>query len=123
MKARISMATIPVLLIGVLLLQGCGKPESYGALTSDAKAATVADIMKAPEVYDGKAVRLEGKIVTECPSGCWFEMKDASGIIHVDIEPSGLAIPQRVGKKATVTGKVAVDGNQISVIGNGVKIQ
>ena len=50
-------------------------------------------------------------------------MKEDTGMIHVDIKPSGFAIPQKVGKTVVVEGTVSVQNNEPVLIGTGVEIK
>ena len=106
------------------VLYGCAKkPEIYGSQVSQIKVTAVAAILKQPNQFAGKAVRLEGKIVQECPAGGWFMLKDDTGVILVDLHPSEIAIPQAVGHSITAQGKVKKEYNQISVIGEGAELK
>ncbi|MGA2774756.1 MAG: hypothetical protein ABSE81_01685 [Candidatus Omnitrophota bacterium] len=106
------------------VLYGCAKkPGIYGSQLSQAKVTTVTEILKQSDQFSGKSVRLEGKIVQECPAGGWFMLKDATGVILVDLHPSEIAIPQAVGSKVVAEGKVKKEDNQISVIGEGVELK
>jgi len=103
---------------------GCTKkPETYGSQLSQTKVTAVAEILKQPDQFVGKAVRLEGKIVQECPAGGWFMVKDDTGVILVNLHPSEIAIPQGVGRSVVAQGKVKNEYNQISVIGEGVEFK
>lgn len=55
------------------------------------------------------------------PSGCWFFLEDETGTIYVDINPSGLSIPPKVGKKVAVEGVPENKNGRISIVGKGVK--
>ena len=106
------------------VLYGCAKKQAvYGAQLSETKVTTAAEIFKQPAQFVGKSVRLEGKIVQECPAGGWFMLKDDTGVILVDLHPSEIAIPQAVGHSITAQGKVKKEYNQISVIGEGAELK
>ena len=109
----------------VLGLTGCGRKEAktYGQEISDRNVTKLNAILSQPNNFDGKTVTVEGKIVQECPTGCWFDIRDDGGMIHVDIKPSGFAIPQKVGKTVIVEGQVSVQNNQAVLIGKGVEVQ
>ena len=108
----------------LFIVYGCAKkPETYGSQLSQTKVTAVAEILKQPDQFAGKAVRLEGKIVQECPAGGWFMLKDSTGVILVNLHPSEIAIPQAVGRSVTAQGKVKNEYNQISVIGEGVEFK
>ncbi|MFC1590564.1 hypothetical protein ACFL42_03640 [Candidatus Omnitrophota bacterium] len=106
-----------------LAVAGCGKAEVFGKEVPGAEGASVGDIYKNSKAYNGKDVVIEGKITSECPTGCWFNVNDASGEIYVDLNPSGFAIPQKVGKKVSVSGKVVVKKGNPTIIGKEVSIK
>ncbi|MCJ7664768.1 MAG: LysM peptidoglycan-binding domain-containing protein, partial [Desulfobacterales bacterium] len=50
------------------------------------RGAVVSDlVMGKPESYEGQAVVVEGKIISECGAGCWFTLNDGTGTIYVDL--------------------------------------
>jgi len=113
-----------ILIIGILMsCMSCGKKEKFGEAISEQKSTEIGDIFTHPKDYEGKTVKVEGKIVEECPSGCWFNLKDETGVIYIDIMPSGFAIPQKVGRQATVEGKVITKEGKLMIIGKGVEIK
>lgn len=106
------------------VVYGCAKkPEIYGSQLSQTKITPVAEILKQPDEFSGKVVRLEGKIVQECPAGGWLMLKDDTGVILVNLHPSEIAIPQAVGRSVAAQGKVKKEYNQISVTGEGVELK
>ncbi len=102
---------------------GCARLETYGARISAGAVTSIKNILIEPEKFNGKTVAIRGKILNECPSGCWFDLKDGGAVLHVDIKPSGLAIPQKVGHEVKVEGDIVVKNNQPSLIGKGVEIR
>jgi len=84
------------------------------------QAARIAEILQDPKVFDGKTVVVEGKIASECPSGCWFTLKDGNATIYIDLNPSNMVIPQRKGSYAKVTAKVIDEGSDVYLIGTKV---
>ena len=120
-----NILSVLLILSLMLALWGCGrrKAERYGQEISNRNITKVDALLTEPESFDGKTVTIEGKIVRECPTGCWFDLKDEAGIIHVDINPSGFAIPQRVGTTVIVQGNVSVQNGQPMLVGKGVEIK
>lgn len=114
---------IILLLAFIVIMTGCAGNEQFGEKISGQEITEVGDILSAPAGYENETVRIQGKIVQECPSGCWLNLKDKTGIIYVDIAPYGLAIPQRVGQKATVEGKVVIKERGPIIIGKGMEIK
>ena len=105
-----------------LVLGGCGKGEQYGEKLTVTEVTAVSDILSNPASFAGRTVRIEGEISRECPSGCWFDVKDGAATIYVDIAPQGLAIPQHVGSKIVVEGTVSTESGQTEFLGKGVEI-
>jgi hypothetical protein len=119
---RIIALLVAIGLVPIALVS-CGGGDVYGEAISDAAATPVADILADPAAYDGKMVKLEGDIGDECPTGCWFELREGGAGIHVDIAPYGLAIPQKQGSPVVVEGTVRVTDSRVMVIGKGVEIR
>ena len=63
---------------------------------------------------------VKGKIASECPSGCWFTLKEGNAVIYIDLAPNNLVIPQKKGATATVTGEVIGEGNDVYMVGSKV---
>ncbi|MDP2945722.1 MAG: hypothetical protein Q8N86_05195 [Atribacterota bacterium] len=115
-----------VIFVIVVSMVGCSgnssnNSEKYGVDITEKGVASVKDILTNSDKYLDQTVRLEGKIVRECPSGCWFFLEDETGTIYVDINPSGLSIPPKVGKKVVVEGVPTNRNGRVSIIGKGVE--
>jgi uncharacterized protein YdeI (BOF family) len=115
-----------VILVIVVSMAGCSgnsnkNSEKYGVDITEREVTNIKNILANPDEYLDQTVRLEGKIVRECPSGCWFFLEDETGTIYVDINPSGLSIPPKVGKKVVVEGVPTNRNGRISIIGKGVE--
>jgi uncharacterized protein YdeI (BOF family) len=82
----------------------------------------IQDIIEDASAYEGKMVVIEGKIETECPSGCWFIVDDGSASIYVDILPSNFVIPQKRGSEIRVYGEVTTQDGDPMMIGKIVEI-
>ncbi len=129
MRKAKKIKLIGVLLIIILIIlgiSGCsgnsgGSSERYGVNISEKEVVSVKDIYSNPNEYLNQTVRLEGEIVRECSSGCWFFLEDKTGTIYVDINPSGLSIPPKVGKKVVVEGVPENRNGRITIDGKGVE--
>jgi len=124
-KIKLITALLIILLV-ILGVSGCSgnssdNSERYGVNITEKKVISVKDIYTNPNEYLNQTVRLEGKIVRECSSGCWFFLEDNTGTIYVDINPSGLSIPPKVGKKAVVEGVPENRNGRITINGKGVE--
>jgi len=125
MKTAYRIVLSLVLLLGIAVSSSYAGREKYGQAISNRKVTAIKDILANPKVYDGKTVTIEGKIANECETGCWFYVKVAQGnaVMYVDIEPAGFAIPQKVGRKVLVEGKVVIKKTGPMILGKGVEIK
>jgi len=125
MKTYHNILLITLFLGIVFTLSGCGKKKSeqYGQQISNRDSTQINTVLKEPETFSGKSVTIEGKIIRECMTGCWFDVEGKGGAIHVDVKPSGFAIPQKVGKEVIVEGNVSLRDGQLILIGKGVEIK
>jgi uncharacterized protein YdeI (BOF family) len=81
----------------------------------------IGDILAGAGNYKDQEVIVEGKIVSECGSGCWFTLNDRTGTIYVDLKPNNLVIPQKRGATAKVYGKVVIENGDAFIIGSKVE--
>ncbi len=84
-------------------------------------AATVRALIDRTSDFAGRSVSLTGQIVMECSQGCWFFLDDGTARIYVDLSTAGLSIPQWVGKKVTVFGKIKGEGGNLQLLGDEVR--
>ncbi len=115
-----------VIMLTVLGFSGCSNNssdagEKYGVDIVETEVTSIKEILTNSDQYLNQTVRLEGKIIRECPSGCWFFVEDNTGTIFVDINPSGLSIPPKVGAKVIVEGNVIHKNGRTMVDGKGVE--
>jgi len=82
----------------------------------------IQNILQNEPAYDSKMVAIEGKIVNECGSGCWFIIDDGTASIYVDILPNNFVIPQKRGSNAKVYGEVTTKNGDTMMIGKMVEI-
>ena len=109
-KLFVILGLVSTVLFGLSTLGcGAGGVEKFGEalLDNDAKTA-IGEIMLNPKNYVDKDVVIEGAIASECPTGGWINVRDASGsAIYVEMHGASFApIPQRVGKSVLVKGTV-----------------
>ena len=100
--------------------------EDFGEGVKDAGNLTsITKIVQTPGDYDGKTVTIKGIIASVCPSaGCFFHLGEGSSQIMVDLKQNGFSIPpgKNIGHLAFATGSVSISGDQVKIIGKGVKI-
>ncbi|MBU0548248.1 MAG: DUF4920 domain-containing protein [Candidatus Omnitrophica bacterium] len=114
-----------ILFTGVMLVSSYAAMEKYGEEITNRKITEVKDIFADPSVFEGRSVTIEGKIASECSTGCWFYVKVGSGnlTIYVDTGKSGFAIPQKTGRKILVEGNVVVKKTGPMIQAKGVEIK
>jgi hypothetical protein len=110
----------------LVTLIGCGAPSvaltpTPAAAMQTPTAVTVRQLIDGSEKYAGQTISLTGKIVVECPEGCWFFMDDGTAKIYVDLKPAGLTIPQKVGSRIELIGKTKGTGGNLQVLGDKIK--
>jgi uncharacterized protein YdeI (BOF family) len=111
-------------LIAVVVLVGCGPAAAksqYGkAIPVDMAVTTAREIIANPRAFEGKDVVVSGKITSECPSGGWVWLKDNTGEIYVNMHPTNVFIPQKVGSTVKALGKVVLEQGRPQVVGYGL---
>jgi len=121
----VGLSLIIIIIIGVATFTLFGIPQKYGQQIVNRKVTAVKDILSEPKAFEGKLVTIDGKITSECSTGCWFYVKVGSGnlTIYVDTGNSGFAIPQKSGKKILVEGKVIIKKTGPMIQAKGVEIK
>ena len=116
--------SVLVLVLGVVIA-GYGKNQVYGKDMSGNKVLTIKEIESNKADYEGKEVKIEGKITEVCQSmGCWFKVNDGTGIMYVDLEMGrNFTIPKNSANESVVVeGKFKNDNGSLKIVGSGVKI-
>jgi uncharacterized protein YdeI (BOF family) len=125
MERKMKYITISIaVLLALTTLVGCGAKAKtkYGkAIETDAQVVPAKEILDNPAAYDGKEVVVAGKITSECPSGGWVWLKDNSGEIYVNMHPTNVFIPQKVGSNVKAVGKVVLESGRPQVVGAGLE--
>lgn len=98
------------------------KAEQYGKPIENRTVTPLSTVLKEPESFHEKTLTLAGKIVRQCPTGCWIDIQQGSALIHVDFNPSGFAIPQSLGKRILVEGQIRNQNGQTTLIGKGAEL-
>jgi uncharacterized protein YdeI (BOF family) len=121
-KAGMTCGAILLVVVSACSEAPAPPPTLRPATTSQgAVPVTVRQLIDNSEKYSGQTVSLTGKIILECPEGCWFFLDDTTGKIYVDLKPAGLTIPQKVGSRVTLLGKPKGSGGNLQVLGDEVK--
>jgi uncharacterized protein YdeI (BOF family) len=114
------LGALILITLAALIMQVVQATEEPAEFKND--TVKIQEIIKNEQAFDGKYVVIDGKIETECPSGCWFIVDDGTAQIYVDILPSNFVIPQKRGSQVKVYGKVTTRDNDPLLIGKIVEI-
>lgn len=112
----------PLILItmAAMVIQAVHAAEEPAELKNE--TVKIQDIVKNEPAFDNKYVVIEGKIDSECGSGCWFIVDDETAQLYVNINPSNFVIPQRRGSNVKVYGKITTSNGDPEMIGKIVEI-
>ena len=123
-KTLTQISLTVILAVSTFAFIGCkGKAESFGQPISDKTITSIKSIATAPADYNDKTVTVKGKIILECPAGGWFDLQQDAALLHVDLHPTGFAIPQKVGSIVTAQGTLKIKDNYPTLVGTGVEIK
>src|SRR5262250_1931495 len=90
-----------------LALAGCGKTQDHikGVVPAAEVSATVHALAKAPAA---KPVVVRGEMIEKCPvAGCWFMLRDKTGVVRVDTKSAGFVVTDvPLHTTLTVSGQV-----------------
>ena len=111
-----------VLIIVAISVVGCYADQAGNQTTTAPEKVSISDLLNSADKYTDKPVSVEGKITSQCGSGCWFIMSDDSGDLYVNLKPNNFVIPPSMGKKVTVVGDVVVKDNDMTLIGSSVNL-
>ena len=112
--------TILIFVAG-LAITGCGKTQDHikGLAPAAEVTATVHELAKAPAA---KKVTVRGEMVEKCPvAGCWFMLRDKTGIVRVDTKAAGFVVSDvPLHTTMTVAGAVT-PGTQPGIAATGIR--
>jgi uncharacterized protein YdeI (BOF family) len=110
-----------VLLISLLLASGCHRTQ--GTVLGKAPAGEPQTILSVKAGDTPPQVTLSGVMIEKCPvAGCWFRLRDGTGIIKVDTKLAGFVVVDLpLETKMTVAGKVVADGNEVAIEATGLR--
>lgn len=120
---KILVLCAAILLVGAgYLVWRSAQPERFGKTFAGAPLVPIEELAAMPAATD---VRVEGKIVRQCPmTGCWFYLDDGKGHqIRIEFTKTLPHLPQRVGRQAIVEGQVSRMGEEPVLVGSAVEFQ
>jgi hypothetical protein len=113
----ISLFTVVV----AALLAGCSstQPAVLGKAPSDGAITPISAITQS-----AKPQTIQGVMIDKCPvAGCWFHVRDNSGVVKVDTKYSGFVVMDvPVNSRVTVSG-VYQAGSEQALVASGMSYQ
>lgn len=89
-----------------------GEGKTYGKKLTVKEVTPIADILANPEMYNGKQVLVEGKVVDVCKKmGCWMMLtgNGKDGSIRIKVKDGEIVFPQEArGKVVRAQGVISV---------------
>ncbi len=115
------MRSLCVCLLIASALSGCGKPK--GTVLGAAPGGKAQNILAIRSGNTAAQVTLSGVMIEKCPTaGCWFRLRDATGVIKVDTKTAGFVVVNvPLETSMTVAGKVVADGNDLQIEATGIR--
>jgi uncharacterized protein YdeI (BOF family) len=105
----------------ISLLAGCNKAgTTVLGQPPSGQPQTVSAARVSP---DSSPIVLQGVLIEKCPvAGCWFRLRDQSGVIKVDTKVAGFVVTSvPLETKLTVAGKVAGQGDEPTLEATGLR--
>ncbi len=109
------------LLCCLSVMVGCQKPQ--GNVLGKSPTGDLRTVLAVTAGDTPPQVALTGVMVEKCPvAGCWFRLRDRTGIIKVDTKPAGFVVVNvPLESTLTVAGKVVAEGDQIVLEASGIR--
>ena len=91
-RAETVAARAVLSVITFIALSGCGsRPETTRGAALPAVA--ISNVVQLTQVERTKPVLLRGEMIDKCPvAGCWFMLRDKTGIVRVDTKAAGFVV-------------------------------
>jgi uncharacterized protein YdeI (BOF family) len=68
-------------------------------------------------------VTVRGVMIEKCPvAGCWFRLRDSTGVIKVDTKSARFAVVNvPLESQMTVAGKAVAEGDEVMIEATGIR--
>jgi len=94
--------------LGLLAVGLAGEEQVYGAGLTDGTSVALVDLLRDPETFVGKKVRVEGRVRDVCPRrGCWIEIESSDGerSVRFKVQDGVIVFPMEAkGRPVTAEG-------------------
>jgi uncharacterized protein YdeI (BOF family) len=115
------MRIVRASLFCLLLATGCHKPQ--GVVLGKTPKGKLQTILAVRAGDTPPQVTVSGVMIEKCPvAGCWFRLRDSTGVIKVDTKPAGFVVVDvPLESNVTVAGKAVADGDDVMIEATGVR--
>ena len=118
---RAHLALASALALPALLICGCqsSRQHTLGSAFTDGDVKTVRALSAAKQ---STPVVVQGEMIEKCPmAGCWFVLKDKTGVVRVDTKGAGFVVSEvPLNAHLTVAGTLT-PGAQPGIAASGVR--
>jgi uncharacterized protein YdeI (BOF family) len=110
-----------VSLICLLVAAGCRKPQ--GTVFGKAPEGEPRTILAVKAGNTPPRVTVHGVMIEKCPvAGCWFRLRDGTGVIKVDTKCAGFVVVNvPLESQLTVAGKAVAEGDEVVIEATGIR--
>jgi uncharacterized protein YdeI (BOF family) len=123
MKKILILCVVTLAVASVFIWRAVAKPSRYGNFTGAPRADVVA-LVERPKDFLGKMVSVEGTITEQCKAmGCFFNFRDGSKALRVDLEDIAMTAPMHEGKPAVVEGQLVARGDSYQLYATAVEFK
>lgn len=100
--------TAIVLALTVAGAAAASDATSFGEGPGEGELTPIAEIVSAPERFEGKEVRVRGEVSGVCQMmGCWMELESEGASVRIKVEDGVIVFPEEaVGSRAVARGTV-----------------
>ena len=121
MGAALFMRWFLICMMVVVVVAGCYKPK--GKVLGKAPGTEPRTILAVRAGDTPPQVTLSGVMIEKCPiAGCWFKLRDATGVIKVDTKSAGFVVVEvPLETKLTVAGNIVTEGNETLLEATGIR--
>ena len=110
-----------VSLICLLVATGCHQPR--GTVLGKSPEGEVRTLLAVKAGNTPPLVTVHGALIEKCPvAGCWFRLRDGTGVIKVDTKSAGFVVVNvPLESQLTVAGKVVAEGDEVVIEATGIR--
>lgn len=125
MRGIFALCAAVLIVVVMQLLAYRSAPDHFGAPFTGRPVVAIGALVDRPQDHVRRDVRVEGRVVKQCPStGCWFFLADASGKeVKVEMGDAAPRVPPRLGWNAAVEGLFIPFGKDYELVGTAAEFQ